>query len=322
MGRPLRYLPPGGATFESTTRTLQGYFLLPPTPDFAKVITGILARAQQRYPVRLHAVCALSNHLHMLGTAKDAQVLAQFMCYANSNIAREAGRAVKWQAKLWGRRYRPIILSEEEAVQVDRLRYLLSQGVKENLVASPRHWPGLHSALALIEGQPLRGLWYDRTLHWEATRRGESVEAEAFIKHYELELEPLPCWAHLEAEEYRERVREMVEDIEAQAARRIQSTGIAPLGAEAVLRQSPFERPAEFKSTPSPVFHAASKAQRRALSEAYGSFVKSYRQAASRLRAGDRSVKFPAGCFPPRQPFVRADVGLPSSRAGPPFAPG
>ena len=322
MGRPLRHLPPGGATVEVTTRTLQGRFLLPANPHFASIITGILARAQQRYPVQLHAVCALSNHWHVLGTARDARDLAGFMCYANSNIAREAGRAVDWREKLWSRRYRPIILSDEESVEVHRLRYILEHGVKENLVASPRRWPGLHCANALIEGKPLAGIWYDRTLQYEAQRRGQEVDPEAFIERYELELEPLPCWAHLSAEEYRHRVREIVEDIEEQAARRIQLTGRWPLGVEAIRRQSPYERPAKSKRSPAPLFHVGSKAARRAMRDAYRLFVEAYRHAAARLRAGDRKVKFPEGCFPPRLPFVRIDAALPNSRAGPSWAPG
>ncbi len=322
MGRPLRHLPPGGATVEATSRTLQGRFLLPPTPHFASIVTGILARAQERHPVRLHAVCGLSNHMHLVGTADDAQQLAGFMCYANSNIAREAGRAVDWREKLWGRRYRPIILSDEEAVQVARLRYILEHGVKENLVSSPRRWPGLHCANALIEGKPLAGIWYDRTLQYEAARRGKEVDPEAFIERYQLELEPLPCWAHLAPEEYRHRVREMVEDIEERATRRIQATGIEPLGVEALRRQNPHERPMRSKKSPAPLFHAGSKAVRRMMHDGYRLFVEAYRDAAARLRAGDRSVNFPEGCFPPRLPFVRVDAALPSSRAGPAFAPG
>ena len=38
-----------------------------------------------------------------------------------------------------------------------------------------------------IEGKPLEGIWYDRTLQYEATRRGKEVDPEAFIERYELQ---------------------------------------------------------------------------------------------------------------------------------------
>ena len=49
------------------------------------------------------------------------------MCFVKSNLAREAGRIVDWKEKYWGRRYRAIEISDEEAAWVERLRYMLSQ---------------------------------------------------------------------------------------------------------------------------------------------------------------------------------------------------
>jgi hypothetical protein len=38
--------------------------------------------------------------------------------------------------------------------------------------------------------------------------------------------------------------------------------------------------------------------------EAYAFFVAAFREAAEKLRGGDRSAEFPPGSFPPRLPFV------------------
>jgi hypothetical protein len=64
----------------------------------------------------------------------DAEQLARFMQYVDGNIAREVGDLVKWKGPFWARRYKAIVVSNEEAAQVERLRYLLAHGVKENLV--------------------------------------------------------------------------------------------------------------------------------------------------------------------------------------------
>jgi hypothetical protein len=53
-----------------------------------------------------------------------------------------------------------------------------------------------------------------------------------------------------------------------------------------------------------PLVHAATKAARKAFYDAYAWFVAAFRQAAEKLRQGDRNAAFPAGSFPPALPFV------------------
>jgi hypothetical protein len=56
-----------------------------------------------------------------------------------------------------------------------------------------------------------------------------------------------------------------------------------------------------------PLFHALSAGVRWELWElweAYRLFVAAFRQAADKLRAGDRNAAFPPGSFPPALPYV------------------
>ena len=77
-------------------------------------------------------------------------------------------------------------------------------------------------------------------------------------------------------------------------------------------RQSPDTRPNWRKKSPAPLYHAATKAVRKAFWEAYATFVAAFREAADRWREGDRSARFPIGSFPPGLPFVKAEaVGPP-----------
>ncbi|MFL6291502.1 MAG: hypothetical protein ACJ759_11465, partial [Thermoanaerobaculia bacterium] len=80
--------------------------------------------------------------------------------------------------------------------------------------------------------------------------------------------------------------------------------GREPLGREAILSQHPQTRPERLKKSPAPLFHAASKDARQGLKAAYGLFLAAFREAAERLKAGDRLARFPNGCFPPALPFV------------------
>ena len=53
-----------------------------------------------------------------------------------------------------------------------------------------------------------------------------------------------------------------------------------------------------------PRIHAASKAVRQWFYDIYSAFVRDFRDAAEKLRAGDLKAPFPRGCFPPALPFV------------------
>ena len=64
------------------------------------------------------------------------------------------------------------------------------------------------------------------------------------------------------------------------------------------------DRPKRSKRSPAPLFHAVSVRVRDELWEGYRWFVAAFRDAAEKLRVGDRSAAFPAGSFPPALPFV------------------
>jgi REP element-mobilizing transposase RayT len=304
MSRQLRFIPEDGALVEVTTRTLHSRLLLRPSPELNAILIGTLARAKCRYEIRVCFFVCVSNHMHLLLWTKDARELARFMGFFLSKLAREVGRLTGWKDKIFGRRYQAIVVSPEEAAQVERLRYCLAHGAKEDLVEKPRDWPGAHAVRALLEDEALEGLWFDRTQEYLARRRGKTFDRLQYATREVLELDPLPCWSHLTPEQRRARAAALVKDIESEAAVRRKKTGAKPLGSAAVLSQDPLQKPKKTKKSPAPAFHAASRAVRQSLREAYGSFVVAYRAAAEKLRTGARDVIFPCGSFPPALPFV------------------
>ena len=92
-----------------------------------QIIIGTLARAKQRYQARICFFAFVSNHFHLYLEVDDARQLSRFMGYFNSKLARETGRLTGWKQKIFGRRYQAIVVSGEEAAQVERLRYGLAQ---------------------------------------------------------------------------------------------------------------------------------------------------------------------------------------------------
>ena len=106
------------------------------------------------------------------------------------------------------------------------------------------------------------------------------------------------------SEEQKKKIADLIREIEEEAAAQRAATGKTVLGRAAVLKQHPHERPNRSKKSYAPLVHAASRKVRLALYEGYRAFVAAYREAAGKLRAGDRAAIFPAGCFPPALPFV------------------
>ena len=309
MARRIRFIPQGSLV-EVTCRTLQGRLLLRPSPILRDLTLGVLARAARLYPVEVHAFAFLSNHFHLLLTTSDAKRLAEFMNYLNSNLAREAGRLVRWKEKFWGRRFQAILVSDETGAQIARLRYVLSQGVKEGFVASPGDWPGAHCARHLLDGSPVVGRWIDRTLEYSARRKNFPMQPGDFSTLETFALAPLPCWRHRDSESRRTLVRDLVREIEAEAAAREAQTGKPPLGREFVSRQDPHQPPNRLKRGPAPLAHAASRAVRDTFWEAYRIFLAAHRRAAEHLRCATREDLFPDGSFPSSLPFKNPAIAF------------
>ena len=303
MGRDPRHVP-ADRLVEVTTRTMQSRLLLRPSRELNEIIIGILGRAQGMYGMRVCATIWLSNHFHALLCPKDPKQLAKFMQFVNANVAKEVNLLHDWKDHLWARRYKHVRVSDEIEDQEKRLRYILRHGTKENLVGKPAQWPGVHCVEALLTGQPLRGLWYDRREEYEAWRRGERPSKYAYATEETLKLDPMPCWRDLPTEEVRQRVATMVREIEQETAERHKQARTHPLGSKKILKQDPHGTPANTKRSPAPRVHASCPEVWKAMQRGFFEFRDAYRQAADELKAGNRNVEFPQGSFPPALPFV------------------
>ncbi len=314
MPRPLRHFPVINRPFvlEATCRTIQGRKLLKPSQKVNDIALGIIGRALKLYKgISLIDFCVLSNHYHFIINADNELSLARFFGYVNGLLARKVAAKIHgWKAKTWSRRYWAIAIIGEQAM-VDRMRYIYSQGLKHNLVEAPELWPGACSVRARLHGEKLIGKWYNETAIYEKNRRGQQVDPEDHVTEYEIELAPLPCWAHLMADEYREKVTDMCIDLTFDAQFQWALEGRRPLGAHAVLNQDPFEPSKKLSVSSAPLCHASTKAERAEYKRAAREFRSTYDERSERLRAGEYSVDFPDNCFPPARPFV-----LPGSQGG------
>ena len=79
-----------------------------------------------------------------------------------------------------------------------------------------RDWLSVHSAAALIDGEPLVGHWFNRTREYAARNQGEAFSPLRFASEETVVLSPIPCWARLSPPAYRRRIRILVGDINAE----------------------------------------------------------------------------------------------------------
>ncbi|MGE0545468.1 MAG: transposase [Kofleriaceae bacterium] len=281
--------------YEVTTRTIQERFLLRPSPLVTALILGVIARAQTFYTsVKIYGFTFLSNHYHMLLSAGDGAEIAKFLGYVNSNIAREMGRVHKWRGSLWGRRAKVIPILDSQAM-IERLRYVISNGVKEGLVASPREWPGASGVPGLLGNMTLSGIWIDRDRLRRARRRDPNADAAAFTSALELTLSPLPVWSDLSASDLREKHEVLVQDVERDARER----GGKVLGAERVMKQNPHDAPKQPARGPAPQCHTSSPLIRDAFRRLYAAFQTLFRTCAdARKGQPPHEMGFPPGSFP------------------------
>ena len=300
------YLP--NVIYEATTRTIQERFLLRPSAESRALILGVIGRAMQRNTtVQVYAFVFLSNHYHMMVSAADPEELALFFGFVNGNISREMGRIHGWRGSLWGRRVRPTPILDPEAA-VARLRYVLSNGVKEGLVASPCEWPGATAVQGLLGDMRLEGVWVDRDSLRRARLKDPEVTDDAFSSTVEVKLSPLPQWEGLDANELRQKYEGLVRDVEAEGER----LGLAFLGARRVMSEDPHASPEQPARRRAPLCHTTSVALRRAFKEAYRTFVAAYRDAVARVRtrAATYDVHYPEGSFPRPRMFRRVTPPL------------
>lgn len=297
----------------TSVETLQTCFqhrpLLRAGPRLNARVIGVLAKAQALYGVEIHGFVVLSNHLHLNATYGDPKQMADLHCFLCANLAKEAGRLRDWQGCMFPERYRHVEISPEPEAEWARMKYLLSQGCKEGLVASPLDWPGASSTWALVSGEPLIGAWVDRTALRRARERGEEVSEAAFTETLEVKLSPIPSLAHLSAEQYRQEMRVLVRQIEEETAARHRVEGTRPVGAARVSAVDPHDRPAEIPRRPGPWCHAWDPEVRASMRRALTTIYAYYRAAAQELKAGNRQARFPVHTFPPGLPFVKESAG-------------
>jgi REP element-mobilizing transposase RayT len=286
MATPARRILPG-ITWFITRRCSERRFFLRPSRAVNEIVLFVLAAKAQRYGVLVHALCVLSNHIHLVIT--DAQGrLPDFMRDFDSLVARAVNASIGHFEGFWADEasysaIEPLAPSDVLA----KIAYVLANPVAAGLVKRGAEWPGLWSAPEQIGGEPLTVRKPKKFFDPKGPLPDEAA----------LALTVPPGFAS--AAEFQAQLGAELRRLEEDAAREITGKGRRFLGVTRVLMQNPFARPArgEPRFGLKPRIAARDKWKRIEGLLRLGAWHDAYDVALERWRAGFRDVVFPAGTW-------------------------
>jgi putative transposase len=305
MSQPRQVVP--RATYLITRRVLRRHFLLRPDAAITGIILYTLAVSSRLFGVEVHAVCAMSSHLHLVVT--DVQgVLPRFLAYFHRLVALATKVLRAWEGPLWEPGAVSAVQLLTPAAVVEKMAYVLANPVAAGLVWHAHEWPGamvhvgdiglgvLHASRPEVYFDPANPQWPE---------------------HVELPITLPPDVEKESAEGFRAAVAAELARMEAQAHEDMRGQGLRVLGAEQAGAVSPYDRATSVEALGdrNPTFAVGSeqKGAWRAAAGAVRAFRASYRAALERWRAGVYKALFPVGTWWMRV-FHRAgvnDVALP-----------
>ena len=208
--RHVRYIDPS-VPYHVVTKTLRGQFILAPKKGVRELCAGVLAKAQLNWPsIKLYGYAFMSNHIHLMLQGPPSDFSA-FMGFLKRELSRRLGQKYRLPGTLWHQRYAMSALPTHQS-QLKCLEYILSQGVKEGLVARPIDWPGLHCAKTLLSNTPDTGQWFRASEYHQAKARNElrnnpkKLSKRPFYKRLTIRLSVLPA---LEGYQIDERTKQL-----------------------------------------------------------------------------------------------------------------
>ncbi|MFP6664129.1 MAG: hypothetical protein VCC00_08025 [Deltaproteobacteria bacterium] len=307
-----RFIHPD-VVYHCILRTVRGTYLLRPdrAGQVEQIIGGVMKRAKELYPdVEVFSDAWLSNHAHLLVRGPPKQI-PFFIGFLKREVSRRLSKVLGWSDGIFRRGYNPTALLSPQS-QRNAQTYVLSQGVKENLVQRPQQWPGTHSAKELSTGKPRYGIWFDGTGYARAkhkyharVQRGKPPNPRDFEHKTEFLFDRLPALQDLSDKEHQAYINLELEKIVQTAADTRRATGKKILGRRAVYATSPFarselpEQPPHEKRRRMIIWDDRRCPEARAYLEQYRRFQDAYRRASKLFRDGNLNAVFPPGAFRP-----------------------
>lgn len=259
--------------------------MLRPDDPLNNLFVYCLGLAAKKHGVEVHAVCAMSNHYHLVLTDPEG-VLPDFMAWLNRQLAMCIKRLRGWEEVVWEPNvaYSAVELSGPTEV-FDKVAYVLLNPVSAGLVRSPERWPGALSTLDVLRRATMAAkrpaVWFKNNVPEEVSLALTVPRCFGDGAHYLVALEAL--------------MKSRLAEVRAELRRQ----GRGFLGPNRVRKTAVTDQPATKKPRfgRNPTFSALTRPAWLAAVKALRAFRKAYRAAYEAWRSGKRDVEFPLGTW-------------------------
>ncbi len=307
-----------------TRRCTQRKLLLTPTEPVNQVVRFALAVATERFKVRVCAVVASTNHIHLVVEDPDSE-LGAFMRDVDQLIARALNAHYGRRESLWRQpdSYNNVELNTREKA-LAKLVYLYANPTADRLVEHPDLWPGVitrpedmgvlreqtpRPEQAFFGGRrppgheptyrPGRLRWPDPNRRPPEPKRASYRERPSTLpEQAPFEVHVPSMFADLPREAFHRLVRDRLEHRVAEIRAEFARARLSFMGRERVRRQQPESSPGagspDFALTPHLAGRENASPEEKAELVAWRA---AYREAYLLWRAGRRKTTFPRGTY-------------------------
>ena len=278
-----------GATYLITRRTERRHCLLRPDAAMTRFILYALIVSALRHGIQVHALCAMSTHLHYV-ISDPKGMLPRFLEMFHRLVAIGIKILRGWDGSPWDRAQTSVVeLCTRQAI-VEEIAYTLANPVEAGLVRYAHEWPGAKTTVDDIGPGILHAT---RPNVYFSTKNPEWVLDAA------LPVSLPPSIPETDAQTFRDDITTELAKLETAAHARIPARKV--LGAKRATKVSPETRittdePIRQRNPTFAVGRGNDEAASNA-DQALRTFRESYRKAFEAWRAGDRTVLFPSGTY-------------------------
>ncbi len=288
-----------GSTYLVTRRCSERRFFLRPSRRVNQVFLYLLALAAERFDIRVHVLCVLSNHVHIVLSDPHA-LLPAFHQLLDALVARAVNASLGRWEDFWAPGSYSAVKLLSTADVVEKCAYVLANPVAAGLVGAGSAWPGLWSAPDRVGGE---AYVVKRPAHFFDPKGGLPDEVT-------LRLTAPPGFES--PEQFRDELKRALERKENEARELWRARG-GFLGIARVLAQKPTARPGpgEPRRVLNPRVAGRDKWKRIEALGRFVEFLRAYRVAWKARRAGEAGAVFPHGTY-----LLRVLHGVPCAGAG------
>ena len=258
-------------------------YLIRPDDFINQTIAFEVGKAAERHNQSVHAVVAMSNHIHMGNTDRTAK-RSRFMQDTMSAIARTRNRDLDRRGHFWeAGSYGDTVLLDRDAIE-RKLLYIWLNPVQAGLVRRAEDWPGF-----MILPR-----------HWGKTIRVEKPDrfyGRKNPEYIEFTPEPPPGYEDMSLEEVIAYFEELLRFGEDEIAELRAEAGLPVVGAEKVCQMDPMDCPTtpDRRSRINPRFATTNGRLLAQAIQEYQAFRQEYYKCRRQWLRGAKGVVFPSG---------------------------